>query len=59
MLEAFIYQIAINSTFRPSCLPNYQDLSIIIDLWSSSSAVQEIAGGDYFIKAGLSAWLPV
>ncbi|KAL6408668.1 hypothetical protein AUP68_07612 [Ilyonectria robusta] len=59
MLEAFIYQIAINSTFRPSCLPNYQDLSRIIDLWSSSSAVQEIAGGDYFIKAGLSAWLPV
>ncbi|KAH7129522.1 hypothetical protein B0J13DRAFT_611270 [Dactylonectria estremocensis] len=58
-LEAFIYQIAINSTFRPSCLPNYQDLSRIIGLWSSSSALQNIAAGGYFMKAGLSVWLPI
>ncbi|KAH7142079.1 hypothetical protein EDB81DRAFT_797848 [Dactylonectria macrodidyma] len=59
VLEAFIYQIAINSTFRPSCLSNYQDLSRIISLWSSSSALQKIAAGGHFMNAGLSVWLPI
>ncbi|KAH6869488.1 fungal-specific transcription factor domain-containing protein [Thelonectria olida] len=59
VLEAFIYQIAINSTFRPSCLSNYQDLSRIIRLWSSSSALQQNADSAHFMKAGLSVWLPI
>ncbi|KAI7978384.1 hypothetical protein EIK77_009229 [Talaromyces pinophilus] len=57
--EAFIYQIAINSTFRPSCLSNYDDLSGIINVWLRSPALQRTADNSPFTKAGLSSWLPI
>ncbi|KAI8682436.1 hypothetical protein NCS56_00366400 [Fusarium sp. Ph1] len=59
IVEAFIYQIAKNSTFRPSPLENYEDLSRIIRLWSESSVLQRSASSPQLKKAGLSAFLPI
>ncbi|KAF5531700.1 hypothetical protein FMEXI_12846 [Fusarium mexicanum] len=59
VLETLIYHIAINSVFRPSYLRNYHDLSKIIALWSRSPVLQSDANFRGFVKAGLSAWLPI
>ncbi|RSL45371.1 hypothetical protein CEP54_014299 [Fusarium duplospermum] len=59
ILEAFIYQIAINSTFRPSPFESYEGLSRVIRLWSDSSALQQSASNPQLKKAGLSAFLPI
>lgn len=58
-VEAFIYQIAKNSTFRPSPLENYEDLSKIIRLWSDSSVLQQSASSPQLKTVGLSAFLPI
>lgn len=59
IVEAFIYQIAKNSTFRPSPLESYGDLSRIIRLWSDSSVLQQSTSSPQLKKAGLSAFLPI
>lgn len=59
ILEAFIYQIAINSTFRPSPLDKYDSLFRVIRLWSDSSVLQQSASDPQLKKAGLSAFLPI
>ncbi|RSL82307.1 hypothetical protein CEP51_005237 [Fusarium floridanum] len=59
ILEAFIYQIAINSTFRPSPLEGYEGLSRVIRLWSDSSVLQQSASSPQLKNAGLSAFLPI
>ncbi|KAI8721635.1 hypothetical protein NCS52_00305500 [Fusarium sp. LHS14.1] len=58
-VEAFIYQIAKNSTFRPSPLEKYDDLSRIIQLWSDSSVLEQSAFSPQLKTAGLSAFLPI
>ncbi|KAF5554213.1 hypothetical protein FPHYL_8506 [Fusarium phyllophilum] len=59
VLETLVYHIAINSVFRPSYLRNYHDLSKIITLWSRSPVLESDAYLRGFVKAGLSAWLPI
>ncbi|KAF5989726.1 hypothetical protein FBULB1_729 [Fusarium bulbicola] len=59
VLETLVYHIAINSVFRPSYLRNYHDLSKIIALWSRSPVLESDANFRGFVKAGLSAWLPI
>ncbi|UPK97168.1 hypothetical protein LCI18_008103 [Fusarium solani-melongenae] len=59
IVEAFIYQIATNGTFRPSPLESYGDLSRIIRLWSDSSVLQQSTSSPQLKKAGLSAFLPI
>jgi hypothetical protein len=59
VLETLVYHVAINSVFRPSYLRNYHDLSKIINLWSRSPVLESDANFRGFVKAGLSAWLPI
>ncbi|KLO80923.1 uncharacterized protein LW93_9170 [Fusarium fujikuroi] len=59
ILETLVYHVAINSVFRPSYLRNYHDLSKIITLWSRSPVLESDANFRGFVKAGLSAWLPI
>lgn len=59
IVEAFIYQIAKNSTFRPSPLENFEDLARIIRLWSDSSVLQQSGSSPQLKKAGISAFLPI
>ncbi|KAG5757246.1 hypothetical protein H9Q69_008296 [Fusarium xylarioides] len=59
VLETLVYRVAINSIFRPSYLRNYHDLSKIISLWSRSPVLESDANFRGFVKAGLSAWLPI
>ncbi|EWY84540.1 hypothetical protein FOYG_11984 [Fusarium oxysporum NRRL 32931] len=59
VLETLVYHVAINGVFRPSYLRNYHDLSKIISLWSKSPVLESNANSSGFVKAGLSAWLPI
>lgn len=59
ILETLVYNVAINSVFRPSYLRNYHDLSKIITLWSRSPVLESDTSFRGFVKAGLSAWLPI
>ncbi|KAF4957904.1 hypothetical protein FGADI_2733 [Fusarium gaditjirri] len=59
VLETLVYHVAINSVFRPSYLRSYHDLSKIIKLWSKSPVLKSDASSSGFVKAGLSAWLPI
>lgn len=59
ILETLVYHVAINSVFRRSYLRNYHGLSKIITLWSRSPVLESDANFRGFVKAGLSAWLPI
>ncbi|KAF5692069.1 sterol uptake control 2 [Fusarium denticulatum] len=59
VLETLVYHVAINSVFRPSYLRHYHDLTKIISLWSRSPVLESDGNLRGYVKAGLSAWLPI